>query len=83
MSKEYPKCHVCGVELAEAWRLKRINQDPLYLCNDCIDILSAVTHDFSVSVFADITNILQSNVKPAVTWKPLLDLIEFGDDEEE
>lgn len=78
MSKEYPKCHICGVELAEAWRLKRTNKDPLYLCNDCIDILSAVTHDFSVSVFADITNILQSNVKPPVTWNPQLELVEFG-----
>lgn len=83
MSEEYAKCHVCGVELGEAWQLKRIDRKPLYLCDDCLDIIDAVAHDGAVTVFVEIADILQGPVKPAVTWKPKLDLIEFGEDETE
>jgi len=59
MSKKYPECHVCGAQLAEAWRLKRTNNDSLYLCDDCLSLINAVAHDNAVTVFAEIAAMLQ------------------------
>lgn len=79
MSKKYPKCRICGVELAEAWKLKG---ESLYLCDDCFDLITAASHDAAVSVFEDVAKIMSGPVKPAVTWKHKLELVDLTEETE-
>jgi len=74
-------CRICGVELAEAYSLKRVDRKPLYLCLGCYDLISAVVHDGAVSVFGDIAKIMTGLVKPAVPWKPKLELVDLEEGE--
>jgi len=81
MNEEYPKCRICGVELGEAYSLKRVHEEPLHLCLGCFELISAVAHDSARSVFDDIAKIMSGPVKPAVAWKTKLELVDIEERE--
>lgn len=78
--KEYPKCQICGEEMANGYILRRQKpKESLYLCTDCDDLLGAVVHDGAYYIFDDIGTIMGEGGK---TWKEKLELWEYKEDEE-
>jgi len=41
---EFVKCCFCGKEIGYGWKLERSrDRPPLYLCDDCYDVIAAAT----------------------------------------
>lgn len=75
MSKEYPKCQICGQEMANGYRLRRKwKGEDLYLCEGCQDLIHAVAHDSAFDVFDDIRSIMG---EADHTWKEQLEPWQF------
>lgn len=60
---KYPKCQLCGHEISEGVRIKRIKPEKdLFLCRDCECVVHAVAHDSAYDIFSDIATIMGENV---------------------
>lgn len=82
MSKEekpkIPKCHFCGEEIAEGFKLKtKQSEKNVVICFDCTDIIAAVAHDFASGIIADIDQIMND---PPKTWKEELEIWQIKED---
>ena len=80
MVKEYPKCQICGEEMAEGLVLRRAKWGgkDLYLCERCHDLISAVVHDGAYDIFDDIRNVMGEVNE---TWKERLETWSYKEGE--
>ena len=71
-STEHSKCRICGMEIAEGWKLQRPGRHrALYVCMDCQDLIHAVAHDAAYDIFDDISKVMSETDE---TWKEHLEL---------
>ena len=57
MSKQYPRCQICGEEIAEGSIYKRHKPlKPMYVCYDCFMLLAAVIADSLPAILRELAN---------------------------